>query len=51
MENPYAEPAELRYFITYVKDKMDRGVISPTNGQTLIDSTNEIINSLSNQVR
>jgi hypothetical protein len=44
-ENPYAEPAELGYFITDVKDKIDRGVISPTNGQALIDSANDIINS------
>ena len=51
VENPYAEPAELRYFITDVKDTIDRGVISPTNGQTLIDSANDVINSLSNQVR
>ena len=50
-ENPYAEPAELRYFVSQVKDKTDWGVLSPTNGQTLIDSANEIINSLSNQVR
>jgi hypothetical protein len=39
-KNPFAEPAELRYFITQVKDKMDRGALSPTNGQTLIDSAN-----------
>jgi hypothetical protein len=51
VENPYAEPAELHYFITDVKDKMDRGVISPTNGQTLIDAANDVINSLSNRVR
>ena len=51
MENPYAEPAELHYFITDVKDKMDRGVISPTNGQTLIDAANDVINSLNNQGR
>jgi hypothetical protein len=51
VENPFAEPAELIYFINKVKDKMDRGVLSPTNGQTLIDSANDIINSLNNQVR
>ena len=50
-ENPYAEPAELRYFISQVQDKIDRGVISPTNGQVLIDSANDIINSLRNQSR
>jgi hypothetical protein len=50
-ENPYAEPAELRYFISQVQDKIDRGVISPTNGQILIDSANDIINYLSNRVR
>jgi hypothetical protein len=49
--NPFAEPAELRYFISQVQEKIDRGVLSPTNGQLLIDSANEIINSLSNQVR
>lgn len=51
VKNPYAEPAELIYFITDVKDKIDRGVLSPTNGQALIDSANDVINSLSNQVR
>jgi hypothetical protein len=51
VENPFSEPAELRYFINQVKDKMDRGVLSPTNGYALIDSANDIINSLSNQVR
>jgi hypothetical protein len=50
-ENPYAEPAELRYFISQVKDKIDRGVLSPTNGQTLIDAANDVINSLNNQGR
>jgi hypothetical protein len=50
-ENPYAEPAELRYFISQVNYKMDRGVLSPTNGQTPIDAANDIINSLSNHVR
>ncbi len=45
VENPFAKPAELRYFITQVKDKIDRRVISPTNGQTLIDLANAIINS------
>ncbi len=50
-ENPYAEPAKLIYFITDVKDKIGRGLISPTNGQALIDSANYVINSLSNQVR
>ena len=29
---------------------MDRGVISPTNGQTLIDAANDTIDSLSNRV-
>ena len=47
VENPFAEPAELRYFISQVKDKIDRGVLSPTNGQTLIDAASEIMNSLS----
>jgi hypothetical protein len=51
VENPFAEPAELRYFISQVRDKIDRRVLSPTNGHTLIDSANDIINSLSNQVR
>jgi hypothetical protein len=46
-ENPYAEPAELRYFINQVRDKIDRGVLSPTNGQTPIDAANDIINYLS----
>ena len=50
-ENPYAEPAELRYFITDVKDKIDRGILSQINGQALIYSANDVINSLSNQVR
>jgi hypothetical protein len=50
-ENPYAEPAELRYFITDVKDKIDRGILSQTNGQALIDSANDIINFLRNQSR
>ena len=50
-ENPYAEPAELRYFISQVQDKIDRGVISPTNGQELINSANDLINDLNNQVR
>ena len=50
-ENPFAEPAELRYFVSQVKDKIDRGVLSPTNGQTLIDAANDIINSLRNQVQ
>jgi len=48
--NPFAEPAELRYFINQVRDKIDRGVLSQTNGQTLIDAANDIINSLSSQV-
>ncbi len=51
MENPFVEPVELRYFINQVKDKVDRGMLSPTNGQKLIDAANDIINSLSNQVR
>ena len=51
VENPFAEPTELRYFITQVKDKIDRGVLSPTNGQILIDAANDIINTLGNQVR
>ena len=50
-ENPYAEPIELRYFINQVNDKMDRGVLSPTNGQTLIDAANDILNYLNNNVR
>jgi len=50
-KNPYAEPAELKYLLARYKIIIDREVISPTNGQTLIDSANEIINSLSNQVR
>ena len=40
-KNPFAEPAELIYLITDVKDKIDRGVISPTNWQELIDSAND----------
>jgi hypothetical protein len=51
VENPFIEPTELRYFISQVKDKMDRGVLSQTNGQILIDSANDIMNSLSNNVR
>ena len=47
-ENPFAEPAELRYFISQVQDKIDRGILSQTNGQTLINSANDVINSLSN---
>jgi hypothetical protein len=39
------------YFISQVKDKMGQGVLSQTNGQTLIDSANDVINSLNNQVR
>ena len=45
MENPFAEPTELRYFISQVKDKVDREALSPTNGQTLIDAANDIMNS------
>jgi hypothetical protein len=41
VENQFAEPAELRYFISQIKNKIDRGVISPTNGQALIDSAND----------
>ena len=51
MGNPFAEPAELRYFISQVKDKLDMGVLSPTNWKTLIDAANDIMTSLSNQVR
>ena len=51
VENPFVEPTELRYFISQVKDKIDPGVLSPTNGQILIDSANDIMNSLSNNVR
>ena len=32
-KNPCAEPSERRYFITDVKDKIDKGVLSPTNNQ------------------
>jgi hypothetical protein len=49
--NPFAVPAQLRYFNNQVQDKIDRRVISSTNGKILIDSANDIINSLSNQVR
>jgi hypothetical protein len=49
VENPFAVPIDLRYFISQVRDKMDRGVLSPTNGQILIDATNDIITSLSSQ--
>jgi hypothetical protein len=49
--NPFAVPAQVRYFISQVKDKVDRRVLSPTNGQTLIYAAKDIINSLSNQVR
>ena len=51
MGNPFAEPAELNTFIDHVKDQIDRGVLSPTNGQTLIDAANNIVNSLSNPVK
>jgi DNA-binding IscR family transcriptional regulator len=50
-ENPYAEPAELRYIITNVKDKIDQGILSQTNGQALIDAANDVRDSLSSQVR
>ena len=36
MGNPFAVPAQLRYFISQVKDKIDRGILSPTSGQILI---------------
>jgi YVTN family beta-propeller protein len=49
--NPFAEPTELRYFITQVKDKINTGVLSQTNGQILIEGANDIMNSLSNQVQ
>jgi len=45
VENPFVEPTELRYFISQVKDKMDRGILSPSNGQLLINSANDIINA------
>jgi hypothetical protein len=51
VENQFAEPAELKYFISQVNDKIDRGVLSQTNSQALIDSANDIINSLRNQSR
>jgi YVTN family beta-propeller protein len=51
VENPFVEPTELRYFISQVRDKINRGVLSPTNGQILIDGAKDIINSLNNQVR
>ena len=51
MENPFAVPIDIRYFVSQVKDKIDRGVLSPTNGQILIDGANDIRNSLSNQGR
>ena len=51
VKNPFVEPTDLRYFISQVKDKIDSGVLSPTNGQILIDAANDIINSLSNQVQ
>jgi len=49
--NTLAATAELKYFITDVNDQIDSGQISQTNGQKLIDSTNAVINALSNQVR
>jgi hypothetical protein len=49
--NPFAVSVELRYFIIPVKNNIYRGVLSPTNGQILIDAANDIMNSLSNQVR
>jgi hypothetical protein len=49
--NPFAVPADLRYFIIQVKDKIDKGMLSPTNGQTLIDAANNIMNYLNNQGR
>ena len=51
MENPFAMPAQLRYFISQIQDIIDLGVLSPTNGQILIDGANDIRNSLSNQGR
>jgi hypothetical protein len=49
--NPFAVSADLRYFIIQVTDKIDKGMLSPTNGQTLIDAANNIMNSLNNQGR
>jgi hypothetical protein len=51
VENPFAMPAQLRYFISQIQDIIDLGVLSPTNGQILIDGANDIRNSLSNQGR
>jgi hypothetical protein len=47
---PLAVTAELRYFINQVKDDIGVGVLSLTSGRTLIDTANDIINYLSNQV-
>ncbi len=49
--NTLAATAELKCFIIDVKDQIDSGQISQTKGQKLIDSTNAVINALSNQIR
>ena len=51
LRNTLTATTQLNYFITDVKDQNDNGIISQTNGQALIDSTNAVINTLSNQVR
>jgi len=51
MGNQFAVPAQLNTFIDQVKDNIDRGVLPSKKGQILIDSANDIINALGNQVR
>ena len=48
--NTLATIIELKAFIAQVKIYINFGILSPTNGQTLIDEANAIINYLSNQV-
>ncbi len=36
--NPFAVHVQLRYFISPVKDHINSGIISPTNGPILIDA-------------
>jgi hypothetical protein len=49
--DPNSAIFELKNFIFQTKLDINNGVLSPTNGQTLIDAANDIMNSLSNQVR
>jgi hypothetical protein len=48
--DPNSAIFELKHFISQTKLDINDGVLSSTNGQTLIDAANDIINSLSNQV-